>query len=241
MKIRKKNGSIIPKSPNLIIKLVMTISTVAIIYLNTSLNLISINTYTNECIFDRAFELSSPIYDFLKDNPNYRYTMVIISSLLIDYSVALIGYLFVVHGKSWRILFSFGFFYLLRLSINVIFMMRYPNQVMWQYPGFPSITVSYFRSSDFFFSGHVGMNFVSAKETNNLGFIKLSYFSFLGVFFQIFVMIVLRGHYLIDLIAGLLAAHYFCLIADYFAPFPSKYINLDPDQELEERIIKKIE
>ena len=85
------------------------------------------------------------------------------------------------------------------------------------------------------------MNFVSAKETNNLGFKKLSYFSFLGVFFQIFVMIVLRGHYLIDLIAGLLAAHYFCLIADYFAPFPSKYINLDPDQELEERIIKKIE
>ena len=52
MKIRKKNGSIIPKSPNLIIKLVMTISTVAIIYLNTSLNLISINTYTNEISFE---------------------------------------------------------------------------------------------------------------------------------------------------------------------------------------------
>ena len=233
---RKEKFLVERKSPNFLIRVILTLITVAIIFANTSSNLILLNTYTNECIFDRTFEISSPIYDFLKENPKFRYILVIISSFIIDYSVALMGYLFIVYGKSWRPYFSFSFFYILRLSVNAIFMLRYPDQVMWEYPGFPSFTVSYFRSSDFFFSGHVGMNFISAMETNIMGFKKLSYISFLGIFVQFFVMIIVRGHYLIDLIAGLLAAHYFCHIADNFSPYLKMYINLDHEEEFKKRI-----
>jgi hypothetical protein len=226
MKDREINSSL-----NLGIRILMTITAISFIYLNTFTNFAFLNTYTNECIFDRAFEQSSSLYEFLKENPNYRYMLVIISSLIIDYSVAILGILFIMYGKSWKPLFSFGFFFILRLSVNSFFMLRYPDQVLWDHPGLHSLTVSYFRSSDFFFSGHVGMNFISAVETYELGFEKLSYISFAGLFVQFILMIGVRGHYIIDLIAGLLAAHYFCLIANEFEHILQNVIDLDFERD----------
>lgn len=222
-----------------IIRLFMALATLLIIFLNTITNFPFLNTYTNECIFDRAFEQSTSLYDFLKENTNYRHMLVIISSLIIDYSVAILGFLFIIYGKSWKPLFSFGFFFILRLSVNTFFMLRYPDQVLWDHPGLHSLTVSYFRSSDFFFSGHVGMNLISAIETYELGFKKLSYISFTGLFVQFIVMIGVRGHYFIDLIAGLLAAHYFCMISKYFEPILQNIIDLDYEKDYITKTIKE--
>lgn len=40
---------------------------------------------------------------------------------------------------------------------------------MFRYPGFPSLSVPYHDSNDFFFSGHVGTSFIMVLETRAMG------------------------------------------------------------------------
>ena len=54
--------------------------------------------------------------------------------------------------------------------------------------------------------------------------------SYCGVVLHFFMMVVLRGHYFIDLISGLMAAHYFHMMSDYLSPYLSKIYNLDESE-----------
>ena len=88
--------------------------------------------------------------------------------------------------------------------------MRYPEKYGWEYPGWYSISVSYFKTNDFFYSGHVGFSLIGILEFFRK---KCYYFAFLFAFpimiIEIFVIIGVRGHYSIDILAGILMALYF--------------------------------
>ena len=47
--------------------------------------------------------------------------------------------------------------------------MKFPDNYLWGYPGFPSIMVSYLKTNDFFYSGHCGLPIVLLCEFNHLG------------------------------------------------------------------------
>lgn len=87
--------------------------------------------------------------------------------------------------------------------------MRYPTGYIFDDPGFPSLLISYKKTNDFFFSGHVGAPIIIGLEfyhfLGNKWIIFLCLFSSL---FEAFVMVVYRGHYCIDLVVGLVCAHY---------------------------------
>lgn len=95
--------------------------------------------------------------------------------------------------------------------------MRYPEGYLWEFPGFYSITVPYGRTNDFFFSGHIGCCILCYCEFKAHGWYKFAYFSMGTMIFQFFLMIGLRGHYAIDLISGILFAHYFWLLAERYS------------------------
>jgi hypothetical protein len=86
--------------------------------------------------------------------------------------------------------------------------MKYPEGYLWADPGFFSIAVSYLKTNDFFFSGHVGVPVIIGLEFKNMGIYSMFYFSLFTICFEAFTMVVTRGHYCIDLITGVIVAHY---------------------------------
>ena len=86
--------------------------------------------------------------------------------------------------------------------------MRPPDGMNWSYPGFPSLVVPYLASSDFFFSGHMGVvTFLCLENLERSDYI-MTIVSGLSIAVEFTVMVILRGHYTIDLITGVIVAHY---------------------------------
>jgi hypothetical protein len=180
-----------------------------------------------QCNIDKFFEMTENLNKIAKNHEYFRNILMTISSFLIDISVISIGIGWLLYSRSWRCLLSIGLFYLLRGIVNASFAMKFPENIIWEYPGIPSFSVSYHETSDFFFSGHVGINLIAAIELYRFNMKKISFLSFIGIFFQMFTMIVFRGHYSIDLIAGLISAHYCNIISFKLVGLFDYLINLD--------------
>ena len=90
--------------------------------------------------------------------------MIIKSSVGIDF--VLISYLVIYFfwGSTWRLPGALGFFYPIRNVIQAIFLMGRPVGFLWFYPGIHSLTVPYFDTNDFYFSGHVGSTTIFSSE-----------------------------------------------------------------------------
>lgn len=95
--------------------------------------------------------------------------------------------------------------------------MQEPAGYIWDYPGFPSIAVSYAPTSDFFYSGHVGLAMLLTLHLRELGNKFWEGFGYTTVAVEFCTMIFLRGHYTIDLIAGCIFAHYFWIVSGWLA------------------------
>lgn len=95
--------------------------------------------------------------------------------------------------------------------------MRYPDGYLWDFPNFYSVTVPYGKTNDFFFSGHIGCCVINFFEYKSQGWYKFAAFSFITMIFQFSLMIFLRGHYVIDLISGIVFGHYFWLLAEKYS------------------------
>jgi hypothetical protein len=93
----------------------------------------------------------------------------------------------------------------------------FPKDYIWGHPGIFSLTISYARTSDFFYSGHVGSSVLCFFEFSRYEFFEkrfsyLKYFSLNCAITQSLVQIIFRGHYLIDVISGFVFAHYFYIL-----------------------------
>jgi PAP2 superfamily C-terminal len=88
---------------------------------------------------------------------------------------------------------------------------------LWEFPGFYSITVPYGKTNDFFFSGHVGCCIINFLEFKANGWNRFASFSALTCIFQTALMVSLRGHYFIDLISGVIFAHYMWMMAERYS------------------------
>lgn len=112
--------------------------------------------------------------------------------------------------------------------------MKFPEGYLWEYPGFPSLFVSYLKTNDFFYSGHVGLPILQICEFNKLGMYKWIPVSVLIVFLEFFTMIVLRGHYTVDLFAGILIAHYSFIISDQYIYIVDEYMGISEKEKNED-------
>jgi PAP2 superfamily C-terminal len=179
------------------------------------------------CLYDGIFEITTPINHFFIENEEPRNSLLILSSFFIDFLLMWFAVRYALWGKSSRQLIFFFLFYLTRAFIQSFFLMRVPDGYCWDYPGFPSLAVSYHKTSDFFYSGHVGVMLFCALENKHLG---NSYMMWVSVFVcvsEFFIMIVLRGHYSIDLISGLVFSHYYWIISGWLCIKVDKKLKLD--------------
>jgi len=122
-----------------------------------------------------------------------------------------------MNGTTWRLPLALVAFYGTRIIVQNIFSMRFPEGYLWDYPGFYSLSVPYARTNDFFYSGHVGCAMLCSLEWKANGYKKMFYYSLLTMICQTILMIVVRGHYSIDLFVGLIIAHYYWILSEKYS------------------------
>ena len=90
----------------------------------------------------------------------------------------IVSYLFVYwfRGTSMRLAVTLSMFYPVRNVIQAIFLMGRPVGFLWFYPGIHSLTVPYFDTNDFYFSGHVGSTTIFSSEYLAMRWYKMATF-----------------------------------------------------------------
>ena len=131
--------------------------------------------------------------------------LLIFSSALIDL-LALFLMLRWLFGSSVRPFLGLFLLMLMRQIVQAFCALPSPPNMIWHYPGFPSLLVTYSVAGDFFFSGHTAIAVFAATEVARL---KKHWLTVLAIFialFEIAAVIVLRAHYTMDVVAGAIAA-----------------------------------
>jgi len=167
-------------------------------------------------IVDRAMDALEFINFYVMDRPRLRDAMLIACTFFMDVMFFATGIYWVLYGNSSRIVVSILFFYAVRAAVQQMFYCPYPKHYFWDDPGFPPLVVPYGRSSDFFFSGHVGFVTLCASEwVKNKKYFVASLLM-LGGFYTAFILLVYQAHYSIDIFTGMVVASWIFLLVDKF-------------------------
>jgi hypothetical protein len=168
---------------------------------------------------DRLLMLCAPIHRLLLDYPAWADALLIVSSLLVD-GLALFLLVRGTFGPSIRPLLGLILLFALRQVCQAMCALPPPGgaaQVIWRYPGFPSLLVTYGVSNDLFFSGHTAIAVFGAIELGRLGRRWLPVAVVIALF-EIATVLVLWAHYSMDVYAGAVTAVCMALVADRLAP-----------------------
>jgi len=156
-------------------------------------------------IGDGLHRLTAPVNSYLQNSPRTANALLIVSSLGIDVlGLCLLGS-WVFAGKV-RPFLGLAMLLILRQMMQALCALPSPPGMIWRYPGFPSLLVTYGVANDFFFSGHTAIAVFGAAELARLQKTWLTACAVLLVVFELAAVIVVRAHYTMDIFTGLLAA-----------------------------------
>ena len=97
--------------------------------------------------------------------------------------------------------------------------------MIWHYPGFPSLLVTYHVTNDFFFSGHTAIAVYGALELARFRKNWLTGLAVLIVLFEIATVLILRAHYTMDVFAGVISALWIGQITERISPRIDQLLN----------------
>src|SRR5216684_288746 len=92
------------------------------------------------------------------------------------------------------------------------------HNLIWHYPGFPSLLVTYRVANDFFFSGHTAIAVFGALELARYHRKWLTFAAVLVVFFEVATVLILRAHYTFDVFTGIIAALWVAHVSERLSP-----------------------
>lgn len=92
-----------------------------------------------------------------------------------------------------------------------------PDGFLWFYPGFPSLSIAYHDTSDFYYSGHVGSCTMFLIENFVIGEKKMFYTTLFILINEWLVLTFTRTHYIIDMLSGLICAFLMHRISEHVA------------------------
>jgi membrane-associated phospholipid phosphatase len=93
-----------------------------------------------------------------------------------------------------------------------------PPGIIWRNPGFPALLVTYDVGNDFFFSGHTALAVLGALEAAYFGPPWLAVIAASIALGEMLIVLVLRAHYTLDVLAGALAAFLAAEVAGQLSP-----------------------
>ncbi len=168
-------------------------------------------------IGDGMHLLFTPLNQYLIGHPTAANGLLIISSGLVDILAVfiLLEWLF---GQSVRPLLGLAMVLGLRQVMQALCALPIPNNMIWHYPGFPSLLVTYGVSSDFFFSAHTAIAVFAATELTRRGRPWLKGVAVFSVVFEATTVLVLRIHYTMDVFTAIVTALYVAHITERISP-----------------------
>lgn len=156
-------------------------------------------------IGDGLHRLTAPLNAYFLVHATAANALLIVSSALIDL-LAIFLLLRWLFGASVRPFLGLFLLMVTRQIVQAFCALPAPPDVIWHYPGFPSLLVTYPVTGDFFFSGHTAIAVFAATEIARLKKRWLTFGSVLIVLFEILTVLVLRAHYTMDVFTGLIVA-----------------------------------
>ena len=156
---------------------------------------------------DGLHNLFAPWNQYLHLHPTAANVLLIISSALIDgMGLFLLGRW--IFSGTVRPFLGLVILMGLRQICQSLCALPPPPGIIWHYPGFPSLLVTYGVAYDFFFSGHTAIAVFAALELARLKKPWLTALAIAVVVLEVVVVLVLRAHYTMDVVTGILAALY---------------------------------
>lgn len=101
----------------------------------------------------------------------------------------------------------------------MIQMLPVPPGFVWNYPGFPSIMVTYGVADDFYYSGHVGMIVLTLIQFYHHKCYRFFALALITAPLMAFLVLVTRIHYTLDVTDGVYAAIISCTLSDQLYKF----------------------
>lgn len=168
-------------------------------------------------ISDAIHNLTAGLNSYFAQNARAANVLLIVSSALIDaLGLFLMGrWLF---GGSVRPFLGLVMLMALRQLMQAICTLPPPSNMIWHYPGFSSLLVTYHVANDFFFSGHTAIAVFGAMELSRLRRKWLTVFAVLIAIFEVATVLVLRAHYTMDVFTGIVAALWVSHVSERIAP-----------------------
>jgi membrane-associated phospholipid phosphatase len=174
-------------------------------------------------IGDLAHELTTRWHGYFLGNPRAANTALIVSSLFIDIiGLSLIGS--AIFGPTFAPFLAILIVFALRQLCQAFSTLPPPPGIIWRNPGFPALLVTYSVGNDFFFSGHTALAVLGAIEAANYGPTWLAVIAAIIALGEVLIVLVLRAHYTLDVVAGALAAFLAADIAGKLAPMVDNWL-----------------
>jgi hypothetical protein len=156
-------------------------------------------------IGDALHRLTAGLNTFFQSAPHAANILLIVSSALIDATAIFLLGSWIFAGKI-RPFLGLAILLVTRQVMQALCSLPPPSGIIWHYPGFPSLLVTYGVANDFFFSGHTAIAVFGATELARFRKPWLTAAAIGAVVFEIAAVLVLRAHYTMDVFAGILAA-----------------------------------
>jgi membrane-associated phospholipid phosphatase len=180
--------------------------------------LIGSRSLKDGAIGDGVHEFTAPLTRYLLNHPRAGNVTLIISSLFIDaFGIFLIGA--GIFGPTLRPFVALLILFAFRQVCQALCALPEPKDMIWSYPGFPSLLVTYGTGNDFFISGHTAVAVLGAIEIAKIGPWWLAVAAGVVAFLEATTVIVLRAHYTMDVLAAACAAGCAAIAAGWLCAF----------------------
>jgi hypothetical protein len=154
---------------------------------------------------DMIHELTARWNHYFATHDRAANATLIISSMFIDViGLTLIGA--AIFGPTFAPFLAILILFALRQLCQSLCTLPPPRGIIWRNPGFPALLVTYQVGNDFFFSGHTALVVLGAIEAAHFGPVWLAVIVGVIAFGEMVVVLVLRAHYTLDVVAGAFAA-----------------------------------
>jgi hypothetical protein len=205
------------------------ITVVALVVWFYTQSLIGARPLPSSGIGDGLHRLTAPLNSYFLVHASAANALLIVSSGLIDL-LALFLLLRWLFGSSVRPFLGLFLLMVMRQVVQAFCALPAPPNMIWHYPGFPSLLVTYSVAGDFFFSGHTAIAAFAATEVARLKKLWLTALALFVVLFEIVTVLVLRAHYTMDIFAGLAAALWIASIAERLSRPIDQFVELREEQ-----------
>lgn len=180
-------------------------------------SLIARKSAPRDGIGDLVHDLTARWHRYLSGHARAANATLIASSLCIDViGLTLIGA--AIFGPTFAPFLAILILFGLRQLCQGVCTLPPPPGILWRKPGFPALLVTYEVGNDFFFSGHTALAVLGAIEAAQRGPLWLAIPAALIALGEMLVVLVLRAHYTMDVVAGAFAAFLAAELAGRLAP-----------------------